>query len=491
MRRIELMQHPTPGKTRQQAPRGKEWLRLSLLILLCLLLFAAIGLMYLDHQSDYFAPGTSVSGVDCGGWLPEQAEALLREAAVSREIRLSAEDGTPLGTATLAELTKDVDYASQLAAFHAQQRQQRGLLLLGECDTDFALDLTVPLDILEGTVEDIVCGGDYQPVEPQDARLVMDEEGVHIQSEDNGNLRNLSACTDAVAAYLEGDDAFAAKSPATLTIENALLGAEITADDPILKSEKFMLSRYTDMELTLNFCRDISYTLTPADILSVLDLEFTDRAVRITVNEERTAAFLDELIKELGVDGVDAKYGNVAPTREYVYYTVSDRGFLMDREALYADALFALKNHRGTTLTAVYDYDWWLKETYGYMGTLDTIIEISIANQYLWFYCDGQLLTETPVTTGCIANGSYTNTGAFRVSYLASDTYLNGPTWHYHVDYWIPFDGDIGLHDAYWQDHYGGDHYLTDGSHGCVNTPLEPMRIIFENSRWDTAVIVR
>ena len=33
----------------------------------------------------------------------------------------------------------------------------------------------------------------------------------------------------------------------------------------------------------------------------------------------------------------------------------------------------------------------------------------------------------------------------------------------------MPFDGGIGFHDASWRDEFGGDIYLTDGSHGCIN----------------------
>ena len=41
------------------------------------------------------------------------------------------------------------------------------------------------------------------------------------------------------------------------------------------------------------------------------------------------------------------------------------------------------------------------------------------------------------------------------------------------VTYWMAFEGNgIGFHDATWQDSFGGDTYLDNGSHGCVNLPL-------------------
>jgi hypothetical protein len=35
----------------------------------------------------------------------------------------------------------------------------------------------------------------------------------------------------------------------------------------------------------------------------------------------------------------------------------------------------------------------------------------------------------------------------------------------------MPFNNNIGLHDAVWRDTFGSDLYLTSGSHGCINLP--------------------
>ena len=99
-------------------------------------------------------------------------------------------------------------------------------------------------------------------------------------------------------------------------------------------------------------------------------------------------------------------------------------------------------------------------------------------------------MVETPVVTGNLATGSGTHRGCFRVVWMATDLNLQGPTWDDHVEYWIPFDGDIGLHDSSWRDEYGGDIYITSGSHGCVNTPLEAMGTIYNNIWTGVPVIV-
>ena len=76
----------------------------------------------------------------------------------------------------------------------------------------------------------------------------------------------------------------------------------------------------------------------------------------------------------------------------------------------------------------------------------------------------------TSVTTG-FENKYDTRIGYFYIYYKQADTYLIGPGYKLHVDYWVPFDGGIGFHDAYWRYDFGGDIYKTNGSHGCINMP--------------------
>jgi lipoprotein-anchoring transpeptidase ErfK/SrfK len=58
------------------------------------------------------------------------------------------------------------------------------------------------------------------------------------------------------------------------------------------------------------------------------------------------------------------------------------------------------------------------------------------------------------------------------------------------VDYWAPFDGGRGLHDAPWRSSFGGDIYLSDGSHGCVNIPSQNMAAIYNAIEIGNAVII-
>lgn len=122
----------------------------------------------------------------------------------------------------------------------------------------------------------------------------------------------------------------------------------------------------------------------------------------------------------------------------------------------------------------------------------DTYVHIDIDEQTMWFYKNNKLLVETPVVTGT-AGACDTPTGYFEVLTLASPAHLVGPTWDVTTEYWVGINqtNDIGLHDSSWRETgYGGDIYTYDGSNGCINTPLDAMKTIYENITIGTPVII-
>ena len=106
-------------------------------------------------------------------------------------------------------------------------------------------------------------------------------------------------------------------------------------------------------------------------------------------------------------------------------------------------------------------------------------IEISLAGQHVYVFMGGEMVFDTPCVTGCVANGHSTPSGIYRISYLERDTYLVGPDWKSFVNYWMPFNGSIGLHDASWRGSFGGSIYYYNGSHGCVNLPCDAAATIY------------
>lgn len=106
-------------------------------------------------------------------------------------------------------------------------------------------------------------------------------------------------------------------------------------------------------------------------------------------------------------------------------------------------------------------------------------VEIDLGNQHLYLYVDGELILESDFVSGNIARGHGTPAGVFGLTYKERNATLTGENYESHVDYWMPFNGNIGMHDASWRRSFGGDIYMRNGSHGCINLPRDKAEEIY------------
>jgi lipoprotein-anchoring transpeptidase ErfK/SrfK len=68
---------------------------------------------------------------------------------------------------------------------------------------------------------------------------------------------------------------------------------------------------------------------------------------------------------------------------------------------------------------------------------------------------------------------------------------LTGADYNTHVDYAMPISWNgIMIHDASWRNKFGGNIYKYNGSHGCINTPLDKVKELFDLIEMDTPVII-
>lgn len=123
----------------------------------------------------------------------------------------------------------------------------------------------------------------------------------------------------------------------------------------------------------------------------------------------------------------------------------------------------------------------------------NTYIEISIKEQRMWFYRNGEYVLDTYVVTGNDDGYHNTPTGLYSIWQRQSPATLVGADYVTHVSYWLAFTySGCGIHDSTWRGsgEYGGTTYKGNGSHGCVNTPYNKVRTIYNNAGIGTKVIV-
>ena len=444
-----------------------------------------------QRYTQQFLPGTMILGVDCGNMTPGQAADSMAQAAASAQVVLGDSSGIEICRFSLDKfLGEDALSATAQEAFRQQRLTARWYDWLMEGDRSYSSE---PLSgLTQEEVSDVLTQLRFAgegTVAPKDAYVEITDTGYRVVDEEPGNMFNAYVCAKAMTKALRTVSDLSKDVPAVV-LDGVAVQPSVTAQsDEILKITG-ELDAYLNQPVAVDFENGNTYTFTPEDIRAVSDISVVGRMVVCRPDRELLRAFLEPVIEDYGSDGVFAKFLHANDTRPYVYYRVGDRGWTMDREDLTAQVARALESGEGGTAVPDYDRTWYWKNYYSGYRVGDTFIEISLDNQYMWCYIDGKLLVETPIVTGDLARRNDTRRGCFRIYGKVTDTILRGPTWNDHVDYWMPFDGGIGLHDSSWRDEYGEDIYMADGSHGCINTPLEAMKIIYENYNKGDFVIV-
>ena len=103
---------------------------------------------------------------------------------------------------------------------------------------------------------------------------------------------------------------------------------------------------------------------------------------------------------------------------------------------------------------------------------------------------------DTPLVSGRMTRDRFTPPGVYFLTYKQKDRILRGrpnasgqPSYQSHVNYWMPFNGGIGLHDASWRSSFGGTIYIYSGSHGCINLPGKKAAKIYEMIDKETPIV--
>lgn len=149
-------------------------------------------------------------------------------------------------------------------------------------------------------------------------------------------------------------------------------------------------------------------------------------------------------------------------------------------------------------------------EYIGYVNTTNnleeltgTFVVVDISSQELKLYQDNKIILYSPVITGKPGKNE-SDKGLFEIYNITTSRELVGPTYKSYVDIMMKYNGGEGLHDAQYHTHedgfkhgwrsledFGGETYLTDGSHGCVNMIHDDVMTVREYVDLGTKVLVK
>lgn len=241
----------------------------------------------------------------------------------------------------------------------------------------------------------------------------------------------------------------------------------------------------------------VTYDLSPHS--EVVDAQLisqwltVDENMKVAFNTEAVGSYIDELKNKYDTAG---KVRSITtPTGKTSEVSGGYYGWEIDRDGEYQLLIENIQSGGTVNRQLVYSQT---AVTHAAQDWGNTYIEVDLTTQHMWYIVDGAVALETDVVTGLPKEDRETPQGVFEILELGEDEILRGDkksdgTYEYEtpVDYWmrVTWSG-IGFHDATWQPAFGGELYLTKGSHGCINMPLEKAAVLYKMLSYNCPVIM-
>ena len=477
-----VLRHSAGGsRYREKQPKGKrksegpDALRISLIGLGVVAVAAYIVVAV--YFGGHFYSGAQIYGIDCGrmtaGQVKEEVQKKLGEYTLTVEERNGQKD---VITASQIGLQYQDD-----SSIENQLKGQRcyiwpAMMLLGK-GGNLTVTTTYDREGIDQVLRNMNCFLPGNIVAPQDAHRGDTDTGYEVVPEVMGTTLDFNKTKEAILDALD-------QGATTVSLEEkgCYIDPLVYQDDPELNAEVEELNSLLKACITYDF----------EDRQEVVDGSVIKNW--IAQNEDGSYYIDDNKIWEY-VSGLADKYDTFGRDREFytslgttVSLSGGDYGWAMDQDATAQILSDAVKAGKTETITPEYVYTAMSRAENDIGGTY---VEICISRQEMWCYQDGNLVVDTPVVTGNPNKGDATPAGGvWAIDAKMQEYVLTGEGYEAPVDYWMPFNGDIGIHDMQNRWEFGGTIYLSNGSHGCVNTPYDAAQTIYNIVSIGTPVVV-
>lgn len=461
--------------------KGKKWNRKKIYILsgIAAGVLAIVYFCGVWYYSDRLFEGTRIGSVLCGNMTAEEAEQAIKDQVENYSVEIVFKDSTE-------EIQgKDIGYT--------YQSENAAQAVLEEQNAFFW-----PTGLFK------------REAYPADHSASVDEEKLRekLLSFPSMKKENMTQAKDAYIAFENNQFVIKKETQGTVIDENLFLervkaGIEerkekISAEEEWVYAVPAVLQddeRLKKQQEVWNSCAAVTVTYLFGDKQEVLDGMrvkdwFTyDEAGNYVDNPDglmaNIRAYTAELAAKYDTLGRDRVIKSTA-TGENVTVEGGNYGFLIDQEEESLQLLKDIQNHANTQREPVYAQR---GVVYGANDVGNTYVEVDLTQQHLWYYKDGKLLMDSDFVSGTYYNYERrTPGGTYYLKYKQRDQVLRpapNPDGSYDyespVDYWMPFNGGIGFHDADWRWYFGGSIYLYNGSHGCINLPVSFAGGFYEN----------
>ena len=430
------------------------------------------------YFTTHFLNGTVINGVDVSGMSLSEAKTAITNSVESYELSVIDKNGhaqtlksDDIGIkAQIGESFDDIlKYRSGYWAVTAKIKKKNP-------DPGDSISFTYDKDKLESAVSQLDCIAKSGSNPPVDAQIKYSGDAFVIIESQLGDKIDRERLQKVVENAIEHGEA-----KVDLKAEKLYEMPSVESDDPVLLAKKASLDAVAGVNIELKFGNSTE-KLTPETLTEWYKFDQSGKgeldSSHITEYVAALASRYDTISRPklfVDHDGETIEIGNS-------YY-----GWQLDRDyavQMIGDYISSKKSVSVDLTNRSEESDkWWLKvgvayDDLGYYG--NTYAEVSINSQHMWMYQNGEIVFQSDVVTGLPDSVHDTPVGIYSIIYKEKDATLKGDDYETKVAYWMVFTIDIGFHDADWQYAFGDDMYEYNGSHGCVNLPVDAAAELFD-----------
>ncbi len=440
-------------------------------LIVLVIAYVGVSVYFMEH----FFTGTEVNGANVDLYTVKQVNELLLSQANAYTLTVTERGGD---TVTLTPSDLGMSF-SEGDTVRTLKREQNGFLwprMFWQSDSyQVGPEIDFDEDVFEAAVDSCMKQGE----DPENAWVEMTENGYELHKEEQGAKliresvsEQIRTVSESLIETLDLDETGCYEEP------------KITTDSEEITALTAQLDRWLGTSVTYTFGKQTE--VVDKSVISGF-ITIDSDAYKATLSEDAVTAWVKDLA------GKRDTYKQARSFKSTLRGTITVKGgnygWQIDKATESAALLASIEN--GETVTKEPAYTHTGKTWDGPNGDIgSTYIEVDMGAQHMWCYKNGALVVDTDVVTGNISKGYNTPAIVAAIQYKTRNAVLKGDNYRTPVNYWMPFYGNYGIHDAYWRSQFGGDVYLTNGSHGCVNTPPAAMAQVYANMEAGTPVVL-
>jgi len=444
----------------------------GVIISLCTLIAIYLGMSLYFMNHFYF--GSAINGINVSGKTVGEVKKELASEIEAYTLDLEERgDITEQIKATDIGLKYDGDKIMELK--DNQNPFAWVSALFKKNDSDMSQVVTYDEELLNKCFNELSCFNSNNISKPQNASFKYTSDDYEIVDEVPGTKINKDALYDNVVNAI-----LKAEPKINLDTSNCYENAQYTSKSQEVTDAKDILNKYTDLKITYA-SGEKTEVLDGSTIHNWLGV---NEKMEVTIDEDKVTRYVDKIASIYNTFGGTRDF--VTTSKTTIKVSGGNYGWIVDKSKEVKDLIETIKKGQDVTKEPIY------AQTAISKGADDigkTYVEIDMTKQHLWFYKNGDLVVEGDVVTGNIVNNTSTPVGTYVLNYKERNATLKGEDYSSAVNYWMPFNGNIGIHDASWRTEFGKKIYMTNGSHGCVNAPYDVAHTIFDNIDAGTPIV--